>query len=66
MENEKTVDTLENDDHGLCMVMISIDDLHDFMLKSDVATKSDALVSLISINNSIGVLPVSFLKSRTR
>ena len=30
MENEKTVDTLENDNHGLCMVMISIDDLHDF------------------------------------
>lgn len=30
MENEKTVDTLRNDDHGLCVVMISIDDLHDF------------------------------------
>ena len=32
MENEKTVDTLGNDDHGLCVVMISIDDLHDFRI----------------------------------
>lgn len=30
MENGKTVDTLGNDDHGLCVVMISINDLHDF------------------------------------
>ena len=36
MENEKTVDTLGNDDHGLCVVMISIDDLHDFINEEKV------------------------------
>lgn len=30
MENGKTVDTLGNDVHGLCVVMVRIADLHDF------------------------------------
>lgn len=64
MENEKTVDTLRNDDHGLCVVMISIDDLHDFKGHPFKVLEDGAMFELAkSIEEKGVIVPLIFRKN---